>query len=191
MEDKLFSHFCGCTASLGGKPARMGRWVLNLSQKIDKAIRRARFLALWLSKFLFSELPGYDVKFVFFPLAIRLAQGAQYPLAPMFLGHVYSQLDLLHGDEVEGDSCYAITSFFHCAILQVFMWDRSSLSLTKCRNLKFIKDNFQGSPNVIKGLCNSSTNRHPIIFRWANLKGGNLNLVKLFDLVGHVSWPSP
>ena len=31
---------------------------------------------LWLSKFLFSEFPGYGVKSIFFPLAIRLARGA-------------------------------------------------------------------------------------------------------------------
>ena len=89
----------------------------------------------------------------------------------MFLGHVYSQLDLLHGDEVEGNSCYVITSSFHCAILQVFMWDRSSVTLAKCRSLKFVKDKFQGSSDVIKGLCGCSIDNHPIIFRWANLKG--------------------
>ena len=61
--------------------------------------------------------PRTGVKSIFFPLAIRLAQGAQYPLAPIFLGHVYSQLDLLHGDEAKGDSYYAITLFLHCAIL--------------------------------------------------------------------------
>ena len=83
----------------------------------------------------------------------------------MFLGHVYSQLDLLHGDEVEGNSCFAITSSLHYAILQVFMWDRSSVTLAKCRSLKFVKDKFQGSPNVIKGLCGSSTDSYPIIFR--------------------------
>ena len=108
---------------------------------------------LWLSKFLLNEYPKYGVKSVFFPLAIRLDRGAQYPLTPMFLGHIYSQLDLLHGDEVEGDSCYAITSSLHCAILQVFMWDCSPVTLAKCRNLKFVKDKFQGSPDVIKGLC--------------------------------------
>ena len=45
------------------------------------------------------------------------------------------------------------------------MWDRYSITLVKCRNLKFIKDKFQGSPDVIKGLCDSSTDSHPIIFR--------------------------
>ena len=29
------------------------------------------------------------------------------------------------------------------------MWDRSSVTLAKCRNLKFVKDKFQGSPDVI------------------------------------------
>ena len=44
---------------------------------------------------------------------------------------------------------------------------------------------------MIKGLCGSSTDNHPIIFRWANLKSGSLNLVELFDQAGHLSWRSP
>ena len=32
-EDKLFGHFGGCAASFGGKPARMGRWVMTLSRE--------------------------------------------------------------------------------------------------------------------------------------------------------------
>ena len=71
------------------------------------------------------------------------------------------------------------------------MWDRSSVTLTKGRSLKFVKDKFQGSPDVIKGLCGSSTDSHPIIFRWTSLKGGGLNLVKLFDQAGHLYWRSP
>ena len=71
------------------------------------------------------------------------------------------------------------------------MWDCSSITLAKCRSLKFVKDIFQGFPNVIKRLCGSSTNSHPIIFCWANLKGGNLNFVELFDQAGHLSWHSP
>ena len=121
VEDKLFSHFGGRTASPSGKPARMGRWVMTLSREKDKEVRRAGFLAFWLSEFLFSEFPGYEVKSSFFPLAIKLAQDTQYPLAPLFLGHVYSQLDQLHGDEAKGDSCYVISSSLHYAILQIFM----------------------------------------------------------------------
>ena len=104
----------------------------------------------------------------------------------MFLGHVYSQLDQVHGDEAESNSCYVITSSLHCAILQIFMWDRSSATLAKCRNLKFVKDKFQGSLNIIKGLCGNSTDTFSIIFRWISLKGGSLNLVELFDQARHL-----
>ena len=48
---------------------------------------------------------------------------------------------------------------------QVFMWDRSSVTLAKCRNLKYVKDKFQGSPDMIKGLCGSFIDSHLIIFR--------------------------
>ena len=164
---------------------------MSLSREKDKEVKWAGFLAFWLSKFLFSEFPGYGIKSALFPLAISLARGAQYPLTPMFLGYVYSQLDQLHGDEAEGDSCYAITSSLHYAILQVLMWDRSSVTLARCRNLKFVKDKVQGSPDVVKGLCGSSTNSHPIIFCWLSLKGGSLNLVELFDQAGYLHWHSP
>ena len=39
VEDKLFSHFGGRTASPGGKPARMGKWIMNLLRGKDKEVR--------------------------------------------------------------------------------------------------------------------------------------------------------
>ena len=90
VEEKLFTHFSGRTAFPGGKPAKMGKWVMSLSREKDKEVKWAGFLAFWLSKFLFSEFPGYGIKSALFPFVIRLARGAQYPLVPMFLGHVYS-----------------------------------------------------------------------------------------------------
>ena len=45
VEEKLFTHFGGRTASPGGKPARMDRWVMSLSREKDKEVRRAGFLA--------------------------------------------------------------------------------------------------------------------------------------------------
>ena len=88
VEDRLFSLFGGHATSFRGKPVRIGKWVATLSQEKDKMVRQAGFLTLWLSKFLFSEFFGYGIKSTFFPLSIKLASGVQYPLAPMFLGHV-------------------------------------------------------------------------------------------------------
>ena len=44
---------------------------------------------------------------------------------------------------------------------------------------------------MVKGLCGSSTDNHPIIFRWLSMKGGSLNLVELFDQACHLHWRSP
>ena len=46
IEDKLFNHFGKRTASSGGKPARMGKWVMTFSQEKDKVVRQAKFLML-------------------------------------------------------------------------------------------------------------------------------------------------
>ena len=39
VEDKLFGHFGGRAASSGGKPARMGRWMMTLSREKNKEVR--------------------------------------------------------------------------------------------------------------------------------------------------------
>ena len=39
IEDKLFSHFGGRTASLRGKLARIDKWVTTLSQEKEKVVR--------------------------------------------------------------------------------------------------------------------------------------------------------
>ena len=116
VKEKLFKHFGGHTTSPEGKLARIGRWVKALSDK-EKSVRQAMFIALWLSKFLFSEFPGYRIKSVFFPLAICITRGISYPLVPMFLGHLYSQLDLVHADKLAGNSCYTISSSLQCTML--------------------------------------------------------------------------
>ena len=45
VEEKLFTHFGGRAASLGGKQARRGRWVMSLLREKDKEVRWAGFLA--------------------------------------------------------------------------------------------------------------------------------------------------
>jgi len=39
VEDKLFTHFGRRIATLGGKPTRIGKWIMNLSQEKDKVVR--------------------------------------------------------------------------------------------------------------------------------------------------------
>ena len=77
VEKKLLKHFGGHIASPKGKLARIGRWIKALSEK-EKSVRQVGFITLWLSKFMFCKFPRYRIKSVFFPLAIRIAQGISY-----------------------------------------------------------------------------------------------------------------
>ena len=66
----------------------------------DPLIRRAAFVAYWLSKCVFGEYPAYSIKTLYFPPAVRIAVGAYFPLAPLLLGQLYIQLDLLHAEDL-------------------------------------------------------------------------------------------
>lgn len=70
-----------------------------------------------MSKFLFNEFLYYGVKPMFFRLAIQISRGVSLSLAPLYLGHLYSQLDLLHRDEVKGASYHVVYSSLHCTML--------------------------------------------------------------------------
>ena len=43
---------------------------------------------------LFGNSPYYAINTTYIPLAIKISTGHCFPLAPLFLGHFYSQLDL-------------------------------------------------------------------------------------------------
>lgn len=82
----------------------------------------------------------------------------------MFLGHLYFQLELVHVDELEDNSCYITTSSLHCTMFKIFVWKHYKITLAKSKKLKYIKEKCQGSLDIIKGLCDSLIDEHRIIF---------------------------
>ena len=48
-------------------------------------------------------------------------RGEIFPLASLFLGHIYESLDMLSKSEASSNSHFAIDSFIHVGFLQVFM----------------------------------------------------------------------
>ena len=86
--------------------------------KFSATAHRAASIAFWLSKFVFESHPHYAIKPLYFHLAIKISAGVSLPLAPMFLGHLYIQLDILHNDEQQAGSCHIVTSSVHSTILQ-------------------------------------------------------------------------
>ena len=97
--------------------AKLSYWVSS-SSKFSVTARHATFIAFWFCKFVFGSHPHYAIKHLYFPLAIKISAGVSLPLAPMFLGHLYVQLDILRSDESQADSCHIVTSSIHSTILQ-------------------------------------------------------------------------
>ena len=78
--------------------AKLSYWVSS-SSKFSVATRRTAFVAFWLCKFVFRSHPHYAIKPLYLRLAIKISAGVSLPLAHMFLGHLYVQLDILRSDE--------------------------------------------------------------------------------------------
>ena len=97
--------------------AKLSYWVSS-SSKFSVSARHAAFVAFWLCKFVFGSHPHYAIKPLYFRLAIKIAAGVSLPLASMFLGHLYVQLDILRSDENQVGSCHIDTSFVHSTILR-------------------------------------------------------------------------
>ena len=78
--------------------AKLSYWVSS-SSKFSESAHRVAFVAFWFCKFVLGSHPHYAVKPLYFHLAIKISAGISLPLAFMFLGHLYIQLDILWSDE--------------------------------------------------------------------------------------------
>ena len=125
--------------------------------------------------------PHYTIKPLYFRLAIKISAGVSLPLAPMFLGHLYVQLDILRSDESQAGSCHIVTSSVHCTILQQLLFEHCAQYLTKCRPACFARDKYQSCPRLITDFCGRFESDFPLAFCWSSLKPIGYSVVKSFD----------
>ena len=95
--------------------AKLSHLVGAFSKAFD--VVRTAFVAFWLYKFIFGTYPHYAVKPFYFWLATKISVGVSLPLTPMFLGHLYVQLDIQQSDEKQAGSCHIVTTIAHSTIL--------------------------------------------------------------------------
>uniref|UniRef100_A0A2N9JA03 Aminotransferase-like plant mobile domain-containing protein n=1 Tax=Fagus sylvatica TaxID=28930 RepID=A0A2N9JA03_FAGSY len=112
-------------ALMARSSTRINAWSLYFTKGTDPAVRRAAFVAYWLCKCVFGDAPYYSMKPLYFRLAVKISFGHHFPLAAMFLGYLYLQLDSICLDEIYGGSCHFITTCFNTSALQTFLWERS------------------------------------------------------------------
>ncbi len=109
----------------GYSSTRITGWPTLFLHHEEVSVHRVAFIVYWLCKCIFGNSPYYIVNTLYIPLAVKISSGCCFPLTPMFLGHLYSQLDLFHDCEVEGDSCHILLAAFNTTVLHTFLWEQS------------------------------------------------------------------
>ena len=143
--------------------AKLSYWVSS-SSKFSMSALCAAFVVFWLCKFVFGSHPHYAMKPLYFRLAIKIFAGVSLPLAPMFLGHLYVQLDILWSDKRQAGSCHIVISFVHNTILQHLLYERCAKHLSKCRPFHFAKEKYQSCPQAITDFCGRFESDFPLAF---------------------------
>ncbi len=121
IEAALADYIGRKNVALGTQAARFKSWMEHFNRVDDAPIRRAAFVEYWLSKCIFGEHPPYSIKPLYFPLAVKIATGVCFPLAPLLLGQLYTQLDSLHAEELVGASCHIVTTALNSSIMHTFL----------------------------------------------------------------------
>jgi hypothetical protein len=160
---------------------RLSGWPSFFVYYEDISICRAAFVLYWLCKCTFGNFPCYSIKTAYIPLTIRISTGHCFPLAPLFLGHLYLQLDLLHDCEVEGDSCYILFTAFNTSALQTFFWEHSVNYLYAVKDKSAAWGKFSNLPREFLDRFPDFRDNLPLVYRWVGLKTRDHDLVDALD----------
>ena len=160
---------------------RLNGWPPFFIHHKDVSVRCATFVLYWLCKCTFGNFPYYSINTVYIPLTIRISTGHCFPLAPLFLGHLYSQLDLLHDCEVEGDSCFILSAAFNTSALQTFFWEHSVSYIFAARDKSAAWGRFSDLPREFLDRFPDFRDNLPLVYRWVGLKTRDCDLVDALD----------
>ena len=116
--------------SLGTQVMRFTPWMDHFMREGDASIYKATFVVYWLSKCVFGEPPTNSVKPLYFHIAVKIAASVCFPLTPLLLGQLYTQLDLLHAEELVGLSCHMVATAFNSSVVHTFLWEHASDYIT-------------------------------------------------------------
>uniref|UniRef100_A0A2N9GQP8 Aminotransferase-like plant mobile domain-containing protein n=1 Tax=Fagus sylvatica TaxID=28930 RepID=A0A2N9GQP8_FAGSY len=135
----------------------------------------------WLAFTLYPPQGGFSPPCCFCAILALISIGHCFPLAPLFLGHLYSQLDLLHDCEVEGDSCYILSAAFNTSALQTFFWEHSVSYLFTVKDKSAAWGRFSDLPREFLDCFPDFRNNLPLVYRWVGLKTRDYDLVDTLD----------
>ena len=100
VEVALVDYIGRKNTSLGTQAARFTAWLDHFMREEDAPTHKDAFVAYWLSKCIFGEPSTYSIKPLYFHIAVKIVAGVCFPLAPLLLGQLYTQLDMLHAEYI-------------------------------------------------------------------------------------------
>ena len=112
---------------------------------------------------------------------MKISNGVSLPLAPIFLGHLYVQLDILQSDERHASSCHIITSSAHSTILHHLLWEHCARHLAKCKPVHHAEEKYRSCPKVITNFYGCFVIEFPLAYHWVGLKPFGLPDMVFFD----------
>ena len=173
--------------ALGTQVARFMPWMDHFKRE-DTLIQRAAFVAYWLSKCIFGEHPAYSVKPLYFPIAVKITAAVCFPLAPLLLGQLYTQLDLLHAEELIGASCHTVSTAFNSSIVHTFLWEHALEYITKGRKPYEGRNKFTNLSERVAAHVGDFQGDIPTVYRWVGCKFYDHSLISSLDSESKVCW---
>ncbi|XWS58908.1 hypothetical protein CRYUN_Cryun08bG0074800 [Craigia yunnanensis] len=136
---KVRSFFCDLFKSERDKSkvARFSNWIGLFFHKFhlkkgedsfpefsDHEYELEALLIIWLARYVFSRCLDDGISPVVIPIAIKIAKGMRFSLAPFYLGSFYKRLDLYLSKIEKSASRYGILTYVDVSFIQMCLWER-------------------------------------------------------------------
>uniref|UniRef100_A0A2N9FF22 Aminotransferase-like plant mobile domain-containing protein n=1 Tax=Fagus sylvatica TaxID=28930 RepID=A0A2N9FF22_FAGSY len=114
--------------------------------------------------------------------------GVCFPLAPLLLGQLYAQLDLLHAEELAEASCHIVTTAFNSSIVHTFLWEHALEYIKKGRKPYEARNKFASMPEGVVTNVGDFQGDVPAVYCWVGSKFYDHGLVPSLDSESKICW---
>jgi hypothetical protein len=106
----------------------------------------------------------------------------------LLLGQLYTQLDLLHAEELIGASCHIVATAFNLSIVHTFLWEHGLEYITKGRKPYEARNKFASTPEEVVAHVGNFQGDVPAVYRWVGSKFYDHSLIPSLDSESKVCW---
>uniref|UniRef100_A0A2N9G1Y2 Uncharacterized protein n=1 Tax=Fagus sylvatica TaxID=28930 RepID=A0A2N9G1Y2_FAGSY len=101
---------------------------------------------------------------------------------------IYTQLDLLHAEELAGASCHIASTAFNSSIVHTFLWEHALEYIRKGRKPYEGRNKFASMPDGIVANVGDFQGDVPAVYRWVGSKFYDHSLIPSLDNESKVCW---